>query len=208
MNIHDIKLPPLPYPIAYAIAASNTGLWVKAILTVDAGYAGVCLMDQKYVGRLITTEQAEAYARAAIEAYQAGQAALQSQDRADALDSDSVIGDDEIISIMSNFGEHHEENGHARYDKWQALDAARAIQKAVILSSQVQAWKLDADRYQYLKSKHTDSAVNSDGKFLLPDLGRIVFEWRRREWKDGKPYVAMEVNEAIDHARRIGGEGE
>lgn len=63
-----IKLPPLPYPIAYAIAASNTGLWVKAILSIDAGNEGVDLMDQKYVGRLITTEQAEAYARAAIEA--------------------------------------------------------------------------------------------------------------------------------------------
>lgn len=67
-RVDEIKLPPLPYPIAYAIAASNTGLWVKAILAVDAEYAGVDLMDQKYVGRLITTEQAEVYARAAIEA--------------------------------------------------------------------------------------------------------------------------------------------
>jgi len=60
----------------------------------------------------------------------------------------------------------------------------------------------DAARYRWLKANCMDTAVPGEGKFELPDFGCISFSWRRREWSDGVPYVALEVDAAIDAALR------
>lgn len=61
----------------------------------------------------------------------------------------------------------------------------------------------DAERYRWLRDRHCNLEVGDGGKFDLPDLAHVYFSWRRREWADGKPYVAVpSLDEAIDAAIR------
>jgi len=70
----------------------------------------------------------------------------------------------------------------------------------VTVLEQLERMAADARRYQWLKENQLDNSVRSDGKFQLPDYGCLSFMWRRREWANGQPYVALEVDAAIDAA--------
>lgn len=55
------------------------------------------------------------------------------------MTTETILTDADAMTIMAEFGEHDTEHGHTRYDKWQALESARAIEKAVLESPEVQA---------------------------------------------------------------------
>lgn len=55
----------------------------------------------------------------------------------------------------------------------------------------------DGRLFQWLIQNHLDNHVGSGEKFNLPDYGVLGYSFRRREWKDGKPYIAQEIRDAI-----------
>lgn len=66
--------------------------------------------------------------------------------------------------------------------------------------------RLDAERYRYLKA-NCISTHGSGGKFDLPKWGMLEFHWHRVDYRDGKPYVRMELDQAVDEARSAAGVG-
>lgn len=83
---------------------------------------------------------------------------------------------------------------------WEAWQARAALASPAIDAApdNSQAVAQKAARYDWLKANCLNNAVETDGKFGLPDFASVSFFWRRRKWKDGKPYVALEMDEAID----------
>lgn len=70
------------------------------------------------------------------------------------------------------------------------------------LKAELAEAKKDAARYRWLRDNCVRIA-NSDGKFQLPDLQNVVYQWRRREWVNGKPVLVLDgLDTAIDAAMK------
>lgn len=64
--------------------------------------------------------------------------------------------------------------------------------------------RIDAERYRWLKANFTRTDGSGE-KFDLPKWGVLEFIWHRVEYRDGKPCVRMELDQAVDEARGASG---
>lgn len=86
-----------------------------------------------------------------------------------------------------------------------ATEAKGCLEKGLLetidkLKAEVEDLRKDAERFRYLRDKCQNISIGDGGKFDFPDFAGISFSWRRREWINGKPFVALELNQAIDAA--------
>ena len=61
----------------------------------------------------------------------------------------TILTDEQIAQVLNDAGVTEYADVPLRYD----LEVARAIEQAVLQSPEVQAWKMDAERYRHLRDE-------------------------------------------------------
>ena len=103
------------------------------------------------------------------------------------MSTDTVLTDEQIGAIFDA-----EADNPTHQAGWKLFDLARAIEQAVLQSPEIQALRKDAERYRWLRMQRT-----------ISDHACVT-------WNIGHDWVQMdgaELDAAIDHARRIEGDG-